>query len=510
MFPSIPSSRRVVAAAMAALLSMTLVACASNGGDDPSPTTLRVGISNLNFASIDPLNYGSVIGLDTQPVYEALLAWDQTNNTYAPWLAESFELADDRLSMRMKIREGIEFVDGTPLNAKTIAESFDMLLVAEGFIFRFLAADLFVMSVEAESEQDLVIRTELPISDRFLRFLTHAAVVSPTALANPALVAEEPVGTGPYQIEERVPEVSTTFVRNPDYWNPESFPFDRIEYTYFSDSVAALNALKSGQIDVTTVPNSSAAEAEGDGFTLHEGAGFYYTLLIRDVRGELVPALADPRVRRAMNQAFDRVAINETLNQGYGRIDDQPFGPAEPFYVDRGAERYSYDLTAARELMEQAGYADGFSIQIPVDSSSALVQPIVAQSLADIGITVEFVVKPAQADIDAAAPEFPVLLQNQAYINAMFLLQNTEGLSGFDKELTSLIATVEQGTTAESAEAASLLGERVLDLAVFVPFSHPATLYATVPEIQMVVGDLTGLPRLFRITPVGVDPVLPD
>lgn len=491
-----------LAAAVAGLV--TLSGCSSaDPGEQDAELVMAVSYLDVNW---DPAQGAIMYTTTMQPVYDKLIAWDEANNTYVPWLAEEYTISDDLLSMEVKLRENVEFIDGEPLDAEAVKASYEMIFDGEGFgpQYRAHLVDEYDTAFTVTGDYTLTISTSLPIRQRYLEIFELVPVASPKALSTPGGFDDGPVGTGPYLVDEIVPDVSISYVRNPDYWNPDAFDFDTIVMKAFSDRVAAANALRTGQINATQVPLEIASSVEADGFTLHRGAGFYWTLFVVDQAGDSVPALGDVRVRRAMNMAFDRATIADTLDHGYGSVTSQPFTAGQQGYVEGGDERYGYDPDAARQLLSEAGYPDGFAIRIPTLGSSDSVEPIVAQSFAEIGIEVEFVPFADYPEYSAAvlAGEFPVTLINAAFANTPYYLT----LAGFsplkapNPDVLRLIGGIAKGTAEEAEAAAQEFGELVLDEAWYVPFSVQPTLWASTPEIDIFVGDIIGNLNLPKVT----------
>jgi peptide/nickel transport system substrate-binding protein len=276
-----------------------------------------------------------------------------------------------------------------------------------------------------------------------------------------------------------------SFVRNPDSWNADRFDFDRVTTVVYQDNVAALNALKSGKIDVAGTDSSLAPEAEASGFAISKmsNIGNVRTLFINDRLGETVPALGDVRVRRAMNMAFDQAAIAESLYGGYGVVSSQPFPAGHLHYVEGGDDRYPYDLKAARDLLAEAGYEGGFELQIATSAEAAAGQPIVEQSLADIGIRVTWDVRTDLLTILTGEHDYSVVLIDMLMLGAVDWLENFWGFS--TAESTELDRVFREAAPSESQAAAAELGEYILDNAWYVPIAHPDALYVSVPTINV-------------------------
>jgi peptide/nickel transport system substrate-binding protein len=346
--------------------------------------------------------------------------------------------------------------------------------------------------------------------------LSLTGIPSPTVFIEDRESLEEtPVGSGPYVIDEYSPEIEASFVRNPDYWNPGAYPYDTVTLKPFADSVAALNALKSGQIDATSLETASAIEAKASGFRINEGTGRFATLQIRDYKGIVQPALGDKRVRQAMNLAFDREAILENINLGLGSVSSQPFTEGQYEWVPDGDARYAYDPERARELLAEAGYPDGFTITIPTSPASGMsaYEPIIQQSLADIGITVEFETHVDDWYAASIAPEATVsLFFSYFVVSSRFLIEDplggqTQFFPTPESEMIELWNEFKDSDPnnpdEESRAAASELGELILDNAYYVPIAKPAIVWASTQAVTVDVGTTVARPLLKYLRPAG-------
>jgi peptide/nickel transport system substrate-binding protein len=486
---------------------IALAACSTPPSDD-APSTFRIAVESIDV-NFDPYNYGGSLTFPgpAMALFDGLVAWDRSSTTFEPWLAEEYEVSDDGLTLTMKLREDVVFVDGEHMDAAGVEAYLDAALEVETSTVHG-GLQNFDPVVNLVDEYTIEIVTNRPMRYFFFLLFQEIPIFSPAVASDRDGPFEKPLGSGPYLIDEIVPDVSATFVRNPDYWNPEAYPFDVIEFHVFADPVAALNALTSGQIDATAIPVSLAAEAEKQGFTINEGGGQFPTLYFFDRDGAIVPALGDVRVRQAINMAFDREAIAEALDLGYGEVSSQPFVPGEPFYIEGADDFYTYDPERARELLAEAGYPDGFDLPILSGGSSAntfngtaAIEPIIQQSLGDIGIRVTFDQFP---EIGAWADE--VLSGRHAalavahYIGHPFLFQEPGGffLAGGDPDpaIAAMIEKIEFGTEDEYVEASQEFGRYLIEQAWYAPFSRPPALWATIPGVEVEVGRLQGTPAL--------------
>jgi peptide/nickel transport system substrate-binding protein len=477
----------------AAGLLLGTAACAPPA--EPGTRSISIGIGGELDVNWNPLAAAWSVSPTLQAVYDGLFLFDPATREYIPWLAEEFELSDDGLTLSLVLRDDVDFVDGVHMDAEGVAEYFTTLLASDGYAFGF-DVDKFGLQFTPTAEYTLDITSVLPIRDdilfTFWGNLSQTPVASPESLKTPEVFAEGPVGSGPYVIKKQRFD-TITFERNPDYWNPEAFDFDEVTVTAFADRIAAFNALKAGQIDVTAIDISMAADAEASGFDLTFSRQAFVGLYIADRDGSQVPALADVRVRQAMSMALDREAINEAINNGYGAVGTEPFTEDQIGYVEEAEDRNDYDLEDAKELMAEAGYADGFDLTIPTPaylSGAEPYFPIIQQSFSEIGIRVTY--EPSQ-DLfrDMADGKYAVAPSGGPFSWVWSLLPLLWG--GYnDARVEELVATME-GTLSkdEYEQTVDELGEIYVNELWFVVVAQPYEVYATNAEVDVARLDVS-------------------
>jgi peptide/nickel transport system substrate-binding protein len=489
------STTRAAAAGLVGLATAAALVACSPPSDDPGETTFSVGVDAFDFVGVGAWNpaldsarprfLGSI-------VYDVLAVWRPGIQDFEPRLAEDMTFSEDRMTLTIDLRDDVDYVDGEHLTAATVETYLDNLLTAPGYVF---AGDVLPYEPEftAVDEYTLELTTSKPIYvPDFFALFGETPILSPAAVADPEAAKTEPMGTGPYVIEEVITDSEATFVRNDDYWDPEAFPFDRVVVKLIEDPVARLNALKSGQIDAAQVSTEFVAEAEAAGLSLAETSAYFSTLWVRDPVNSTLEPLRDARVRQAMSYALDREGINETLDLGYGRVTSQIFNPGQFGYVEGGDDRYPYDLEKARDLMAEAGYADGFDVTIPTYVDMDKVSPIVQQSLADIGIRVTYEATADRLEWFTAmtSGQYPLVLEGiQGPVWSLRIL--VDDFAGFGRpfaqndRVDELMAVIKGGSAEESQAAADEMGEMLLEDAWYIPINRPSKLWATVSDIVL-------------------------
>jgi peptide/nickel transport system substrate-binding protein len=500
--------RRLVAVVASIATVGALAACAPATASNPTSLTIAIPPPGLLLdGDASPFHgRGITDTLTWMPVYEGLLVWDPIASGWDPWLATEYTIDDDRLSMVITLRDDVDFVDGAHLDAAGLATYLTELYADPAFT---RPEPVLVPEFAATGEYTLEVSTRAPITNVFFEGLMSATpIVSPEAIADRESLVTEPVGSGPYTLDEHTLGVSMSFVRNPNYWNPDAFDFDTITLRVFEDGVAALNALKSGQVDISPILPNMADEAESSGFRISSSANGYVGVWMTDVTGSIVPALGEVRVRRAIAMALDQAAIIDAVDHGWGEPGSQVFAPGQLEYVEGGDDRYSYDLDAAKALMAEAGYADGFEVTMPRLPGFVPEEyvPAVEQALGDLGITVSY---QAYADIGELIGAWAAHEVAMFILIANYNLVTRGGVSGAgalfpqlteDPGFAELKQIEDFGTLEESVAASADIGEYVLDQAWIAPITQKVQLWASIPSVSYLLNNLDGLLQLRNFT----------
>lgn len=219
-------------------------------------------------------------------------------------------------------------------------------------------------------------------------------VANPTALSTPKALDLATNGTGPYKLDpsQTVSGDHYTYVKNPDYWNPSAVHYSSVVVKVASDANSVVSAISAGQINIAVGRPDTAKTAQGAGATVASAPGSVTALYLLDRNGKLVPALANQQVRQAINYAIDRTGITKALNPaGYADPTSQMGIPLQNGFQSSLDSYYSYDVNKAKDLLSQAGYANGFSFTAMCSTilGTCPLAQAVASSLAKVGITMK-------------------------------------------------------------------------------------------------------------------------
>lgn len=316
-----------------------------------------------------------------------------------PGLATEWEFNADGTQLTFTLREGVTFHDGTPFDSAAVKANLERGQTIEGSA---VSSDLAVItSIETPDPLTVVLNlggagAQLPLvlSDR------PGMMLSPAAFDSPDL-DQKPVGAGMFAVTSYAPNDKIVYERYEKYWDLDAVRCKVFEYTIAGDPVTRLNAIRTDAIDGTFVDPPQEADAKAAGLVIQHGTGLAYYHMQPNRSFEPFQKL---EVRQAMNHAIDRKSIVDGVLLGLGNASTQVFPEGYfAFDPDTGVDTYPYDLEKAAELMETAGYADGFEFEMIVPTIPNILQlgELVQSMLANIKIKVNITqVEPAQtADI---------------------------------------------------------------------------------------------------------------
>jgi peptide/nickel transport system substrate-binding protein len=312
-------------------------------------------------------------------------------------VAESWEVSDDGLTWTFKLRQGVLFHDGKEMTSRDVQFTFDRLRDPD---VGAATVALYENVTDVQAPDDYtVVFTLANTNPDFLKDLGdyHALIMD----ADGTDFATEWNGTGPFMIESYLPEDRIVFTRNPNYWlqdeDGNQLPYlDGIEFIFMGDPSAQVAALQGGQVDyLIYLPAEYVEPLENDPNTEVVSSPSNTTFLIR-MRTDQGPT-GDVKVRQALKMATDRSAILEGAIQGLGVTGrDTPFGPVYgDFYLD--VPEPERDVEGAKALLAEAGYADGFEIEMVIQETSPApaIATIWKEQMAEIGVTINIQIVPA-------------------------------------------------------------------------------------------------------------------
>jgi peptide/nickel transport system substrate-binding protein len=347
--------------------------------------TLVVGLVaepvNLDPPQVTDLNSNRV----GRRIVETLVTFPEESTQVVPGLAESWTISKDGLQYTFKLRRGIAFHDGTPLNAEAVKFSIERQINPNHPAYKlgkYPFANYFfgnVKAVEVLSDERVAFLLNEPRAS-FLAVLTAgaASIVSPTAVMKWGPdYPNHPVGTGPFRFASWDRGQRVVLEKNPAYWK---YPVkvERVIYRPIVEDQARLTELLTGGLDlIVGVPADNVGQLEKNSkITLLKQVGAHVWYL--GMNNQKKP-FDDKRVRQALNYAVNKDAIVNDVLKGTGAASKGPVLPGT-WGADGALKAYPYDPERAKKLLAEAGYPNGFTTTLWVPESGSGMQAPVAMS----------------------------------------------------------------------------------------------------------------------------------
>lgn len=375
---------------LALMLCATLFSACADGTEESSGEKDSLIFSiNADIVSMDcHMARDTVTGIVHYQVYETLVR-DQPGEGLVPALAESWEFSDDNTEITFQLRQGVKFHNGDTMTAEDVAFSLNRAINSS-----YTASYTGTMD-HAEVVDDTHVK--LYMKQAFGPVL-QCLSVPPLGIVSKRAVEElgdegfaaAPVGTGPYQFVEWSSGEKIVLSAFNDYWRGAPKIQD-LTFMIMTDKNTAAIALENNEIDVLYSPDLADREhlESLDNVQFIAGDGSVYMWVIAFNNESEI--FSDKRVREAISYAINRDEIVDGALNGFGYPVEMPIVPSV-FGYDPEFKGLGYDLEKAKQLMAEAGYADGLTVTIKLNQSTSYTRPaeIVQAQLRQIGINLEF------------------------------------------------------------------------------------------------------------------------
>lgn len=386
-----------IVVAFVLLLSLLLAASpqsATSTQQTPAPEETATGESKyggvlklaLTVGPGTPIGYPPEAAPDAQdvgrPCLETLFRIKERGEL-EPLLATGWEVSPDRSSITLTLRRGVKFHDGTNFNAEAVKWNLgNMIEARKGGKWKSVdLIDKYTVRVNLKGYAN----TDLTNLGQ-----TRAQMISPTAVKENGLdwARWHPVGTGPFKFVKFESDSKLVYEKNGNYWQENKPYLDGVEYQVIPDETVRNMAFQRGDIHVLEAIGKLANDLQKKGYEYRTRSGGTF-VLIPDSKNTDSP-FSDKRVRQAVSYAIDRESLVQAVGYGLLRPAYQIAPGSEVTKVPDLAERH-YDQDKARQLVNEAGYPDGFKTTIhtflrivPRDYITAI-----AHMLAKVGIEVD-------------------------------------------------------------------------------------------------------------------------
>ena len=367
---------------------------------------LRIGIGE-DPDPLDPATGGSYVG---RIVFAAMcdkLVDIDAKLGFVPQLATSWAWSADNLALTVMLREGVNFQDGSPVDAEAVRINLERYRTAPNSLRKGELRPVSAVEVVDKRTVRLVLaqpyaplvavladRAGMLISPKSLGMLGGAGLWKPDC-------------AGAFRLTERVAQDRIVLDRFAGYWNAAAINLDRIVYQPIVDTTVRLVNLQSGQLDMIErmAPSDAAAVKANPKLRLLSLPGIAYQGLYINTRNgprSDNPLSRDPRVREAFEKSIDRTVLNQVVLEGQFVPSNQAEAPGTPYW-NAARPVPARDVAGAKALMKAAGYAR-VAFEITIANSPIAVQTgeLLQSMAAEAGFDIKLRAMEANAAVAAA------------------------------------------------------------------------------------------------------------
>lgn len=311
-------------------------------------------------------------------VYEGLYKFDSTG-TLNPCLATDVVISDDATAYTFTIRDGVLFHDGSSLDAGDVVYSLNRAI-------EYVPAFASIEDITDNGDNTVTVTLNAPNSEMLSYFTT---AIIPEGSGD--TIGDTRIGTGPFVFTSYEPGIGIVLTKNENYWNPELPYLDQVTFKVCADMDSGLLELQSGAIDIFPyLTTDKLMQIDTNNFNiLSLGSNMVQGLFLNN---DVAP-FDDVRVRQAVNYAVNRTEIIDLIMDGQGLPLTTAMSPVMGDAYDTSLDgTFDQDIDRARELLEEAGYADGFDMTITVPSNYLVhvnTAVALADQLSEVGINAE-------------------------------------------------------------------------------------------------------------------------
>lgn len=310
-------------------------------------------------------------------IYEGLLKCNEDGN-FQPAIASDYQVSDDGLTYTFTLRDNVLFHNGNPVTTDDVLYSIQLAIDSK--ITGYDNIDTFT----APDDKTIVITLKTPDGD-FPAEVCQAIV--PKDSDNNGELATAPIGTGPYELTDFAVQDHLTLTRNDNYWGTPAY-LDTVTVKFIDSSADLLVNYQSGAIDGFVANGAITEQVDKSTSVINVGNSNAVQMLALN---NTAAPFDNPEVRQAVSYAVDSDEIIDTACYGYGvKLGTAMIPGLKDYFDDSLTDTYDVDDDKAKELLADAGYADGFTFTVKVPSVYQVhldTAQIIVNELAKVGIT---------------------------------------------------------------------------------------------------------------------------
>lgn len=470
------------------------------------------GLDPVRVVDIESIEIGTLL-------FEGLVRWHAGSTNIEPGLAEAWATSSDGKVWTFQLRTGAVFHDGTPVDAAAVVFSFERVLVRshpsylaqrDGDYWRTLLGA--VRRVTALDDRRVEIRVDRPYAP-LLGYLAMFPIVSPAAVTRSGDgFAKDPVGAGPFKLEQWLPGDTLVVRRFDRYWG-ERPVFERLVFRVVIDARQRLVELESGSVDLamSVLPDEQSFVELHPDLELYEKQSNDVSYLAFNVSR---PPFDDQIVRWAASHAVNKAPIVNLAFQGRAQEAASPLPPAQWGHYSPPEPRFPFDPARARALLADATARRAFDPDAryklyapttprPYMPSPERVARFLQAALENVGLKIDLKLQPyAQHNESVKRGEHDLAVfgwlgdtgDPDNFLYVLFHSDNAvrgsaNNIAFYRDPLVDQMLTEAQGVTdqASRAELYRRAQERIAELAPWVPLAHSRYVVAARKEIANVL-----------------------
>ena len=483
---------------------------AQTAGEDGARKVLRYGQANSGEGLDMQKSTSSRSAAIADEVTESLLRFDDDNKEEPVLLTDFPTVSDDGLTYSFELKQGVHFTNGTELTSKDVKFTFERMFTPSTAAkstayFNMIqgAQDMLAGSATELSGFEIVddyhfnITLEYPFAPFVKNIGTSYADIFPEDACTEAGenwgLGTDLIGTGPYKIEENDDTTQVVLVKNEDYHGGE-VNLDELQFIFYDDDQTKLIAYENGDIDLADLNASLLSQYQAN---YADEITAYYPLGTAFISMNLNDQyLSDVNVRKAISLAINREELVDAVLNGAGIPATSYLNNGIPGHDD-SLSVYEYNPEKAKELLAEAGYADGITITSEVRQSDQAVYSAIQGYLAEVGINMELnVVDNATYNSDRTAGKIPLtgMTWNALYPDGDFQMYNyfyssksdAQGVFYHNDEFDKLLDDARKSTDEDARAEMYKEADKILsqDDYACIPLYYPQSQFIAKPYVK--------------------------